>query len=50
MGRVKQIMEIHSMIHYAAILKGEKKKQKDAEQYSMLPTVGKYMICLLMYI
>lgn len=28
MGRVKQIMEIHSMIHYAAILKGEKKKNK----------------------
>lgn len=36
------------MIHYAAILKGE--KNKDAEQYSMLATVGKYMICLLMYI
>lgn len=49
MELVKQIMEIHSMIHYTAILKGEK-KQKDAEQYSMLPTVGKYMICLLMYI
>ena len=26
MGRVKQIMEIHSMKHYAAILKGEKKR------------------------
>lgn len=32
MGLVKEIMEIHSMIHYAAILKGEK-KQKDVEHY-----------------